>query len=40
MEIRLIFLECVRDEGAIDQMVVGGKMAEITDSVLPNNLSI
>ena len=40
MEISLIFLECVRDEGTTDQLVIGGKMMAITDSILPNNPSI
>ena len=36
MEIAHILLECVSDEGATDQMVVGVKMAKTTDSILPN----
>ena len=40
MEIVLIFLECVRGEGAKDQLVVGDKMTGITDSILPDNPSI
>ena len=40
MEIRLIFPECVRDKSAKDQLVVGGKMAGIIDSILSNNPSI
>ena len=40
MEIRLIFPKCVRDKSAKDQLVVGGKMAGIADSILPNNLLI
>ena len=30
---------CVRDESAKDQLVVGGKMTGITESILPNNPS-
>ena len=40
MEIALIFPECVSDEGAIDQIMVGAKMAGITDSISPDNPSI
>ena len=40
MEISLIFLECVRDKGTTDQLVIGGKMAGITDSISPDNPSI
>ena len=40
MKIALVFLECVRDEGTTDQLVIGGKMAGITDSILPDNPSI
>ena len=40
MEIVLIFLECVRSEGVKDQLVIGGKMTGIMDSILPDNLSI
>ena len=40
MEIRLILPECVRDESVKDQMMVGGKMVGITDSIPPNNVSI
>ena len=40
MKIRLIFPECVRDKSAKDQMMVGGKMAGITDSISLNNPSI
>ena len=40
MKVVLNFPECVRDENAKDQMMVGGKMAGITDSILPNNLLI
>ena len=40
MEISLIFPECVSDEGAKDQLVVGGKMVGITDCILPDNPSI
>ena len=40
IEIALIFLECVSDEDAKDQLVVSGKMSGITDSILPNNPSI
>ena len=32
-----VFLECVRDEGATDQFVVSGKVAEITNSISPDN---
>ena len=37
MEISLIFLECVRDKGTTDQLVIDSKMAGITDSILPDN---
>ena len=40
MEIVLIFLECVRGEGAKDQPVIIDKMTGITDSMLPDNPSI
>ena len=40
MEIVLIFLECVRSEGAKDQPVISDKMTGITESTLPDNLSI
>ena len=40
MEIVLIFLESVRGEGAKDQLVIGDKMAGITDSISPDNPSI
>ena len=40
MKISLIFLECVRDEGTTDQLVIGGKMVGITDTILPDNPSI
>ena len=33
--IALIFFECVRDEGATDQFVVGDKVARIPYTVLP-----
>lgn len=40
MKISIIFLECVRDKGTIDQLVIGSKMAGITDCILPDNPSI
>ena len=40
MEIALIFPKCVSDEGAKDQLVVGGKIAGITNCILPDNPSI
>ena len=40
MEVAFIFPECVSDGGAKDHLVVGGKMAGITDSISPNNPSI
>ena len=40
MKIALVFLECVRDEGATDQMVVGDKVARITNCISPDNSSI
>ena len=40
MKISLIFLECVRDKGTTDQLVIGGKIAGITDSISPDNPSI
>ena len=40
MDIVLIFLEYVRVEGAKDQLVIGDKMARITDSISPDNPSI
>ena len=40
IEISLIFLECVRDKGTTDQLVIGSKMAGITDSISLDNPSI
>ena len=40
MKISLIFLDCVRDKGTTDQLVIGSKMAGITDSISPDNPSI
>ena len=40
MKISLNFLEGIRDEGTIDQLVISGKMAGITDCILPDNQSI
>ena len=40
IKIALVFLECVRDEGATDQRVICDKMARITNSISPDNLSI
>ena len=39
-KVALIFPECVRDKSAKDQLVVGGKMAGIVDSISPDNPSI
>ena len=40
MEIVLVFLECVRDEGATDQFVIGDKVTWITNCISPDNSSI
>ena len=40
IEIALVFLECVRDEGATDQMVVGDKVARISNCISPDNSTI
>ena len=40
MEIVLTLLECVRDEGATNQLVIGDKMTGNVDSILPDNPSI
>ena len=40
MKIVLVFLECVRDEGATDQFVIGDKVARITNCISPDNSSI
>ena len=40
IKIALVFLECVRDEGATDQTVVGDKVARITNCISPDNSSI
>ena len=40
IKIALVFLECVRDEGAIDQMVVGDKVARISNCISPDNSTI
>lgn len=40
MKIVLIFFECVKDEGANDQLVIGDKMGWILDCILLDNLSI
>ena len=40
MEIVPIFLECVRDEGATDQFVIGDKVTRITNCISPDNSSI
>ena len=40
MKIALVFLECVRDEGATDQMVIGDKVAGIPNCISPDNLAI
>ena len=40
MKMVLIFLECVRDEGANDRLVIGDKIALILYSILSDNLSI
>ena len=34
IEVALVFLECVRDEGTIDQLVVGDIVARISDTIL------
>ena len=39
-KIALVFLECVRDEGATDQMVVGDKVARISNCISPDNSTI
>ena len=39
IEIALVFLECVRDEGATDQFVVGIKIVGFTNNISPDNLS-
>ena len=40
IEIALVFLECVRDEGITDQMVIGDKVARISNCISPDNLTI
>ena len=40
IEIALVFLECVRDEGATDQMVIGDKVARISNCISPDNSTI
>ena len=40
IEIALIFLECVRDEGAIDQMMISDKVARISNCISPDNSTI
>ena len=40
IEIALVFLECVRDEGATDQRVVGDKVARIMNPISPDYSSI
>ena len=40
MKISLIFLDCVSDKDTTDQLVIGSKMAGITDSISLDNPSI
>ena len=40
IKIALVFLECVRDEGATDQMVISDKVAGISNCISPDNLTI
>ena len=40
IEVALVFFECVRDEGATNQRMVGDKVARITNCISPDNLSI
>ena len=40
VEVALVFLECVRDEGATNQMVVGDKVARISNCISPDNSTI
>ena len=40
MKIVLVFLECVRDEGATDQQVIGDKVMEIPNCISPDNSTI
>ena len=40
MKIALVFLECVRDEGATDQFVISDKVTRITNCISPDNSSI
>ena len=40
MKIALVFLECVRDEGATDQMMISDKMARILNCISPDNLAV
>ena len=40
IKIALVFLECVRDEGATNQTMVGDKVARISNCISPDNSSI
>ena len=39
-KIALVFLECVRNESATDQLAISDNMVRIMDTIFPYNLSI